>query len=73
MRLQSKSICLYLFLGVAGATSIVHAQEAEPHGWLGNETLKTRFGDFEFKNGHPVGDTTQRLEDLQTINRATEV
>ncbi len=48
-------------------------QQTEPHGWLGNETLKTRFGDFEFKNGYPVGDTSQRLRDLQMLNRATEV
>lgn len=64
---------LAVLLGAVGSTAIVHAQDAEPHGWLGNETLKTRFGDFEFKNGYPAGDAAQRLEDLQTINRATEV
>ena len=38
--------------------------------WLARtETLKTRFGDFEFKNGYPAGDTAQRLRDLQTLNR----
>ena len=47
--------------------------QSEPHGWLGTETLKTRFGDFEFKNGYPAGDTAQRLRELQTVNRATEV
>ena len=31
------------------------------------------WGDFEFKNGYPVGDTAQRLLDLQTFNRAVEV
>ena len=51
----------------------VGAQEAEPHGWLGTETLKTRFGDFQFKNGYPVGDTAERLLDLQKLNRAIEV
>jgi hypothetical protein len=30
----------------------VNAQGAEPHGWLGTETLKTRFGKFEFKDGY---------------------
>ena len=49
------------------------AQQVEPHGWLGTETLKTRSGNFEFKNGFPEGDTAQRLLDLQTLNRATEV
>ena len=33
--------------------------QAEPHGWLGTETLKTHAGDFEFKNGYPAGDTAQ--------------
>ena len=46
-----------------------HAQGAEPHGWLGTETLKTRFGHFEFKDGYPVGDTAERLRELQTLNR----
>ena len=50
-----------------------NAQGAEPHGWLGTETLKTRFGDFEFKDGYPVGDTTERLLELQKLNRAVEV
>jgi hypothetical protein len=49
------------------------AQQAEPHGWLGTETLKTRFGDFEFENGYPAGDTAERLLDLQKLNRAIEV
>ncbi|MDR8402225.1 DUF1254 domain-containing protein [Paraburkholderia sp. USG1] len=56
------------------ATSLVaHSQETEPHGWLNTETLKTRSGDFEFRNGYPLGDTAQRLFDLQLVNRATEV
>ena len=50
-----------------------YAQGTEPHGWLNTETLKTRSGDFEFKNGYPVGDTAQRLLDLQKFNRAVEV
>jgi hypothetical protein len=43
---------------------------ADPHGWLNTETLKTRFGDFEFKGGYPVGDTADRLFEAQTLNRA---
>ena len=46
---------------------------AEPHGWLNTETLRTRFGDFEFKGGYPVGDTVDRLFEAQTLNRAIEV
>ncbi len=53
--------------------SLPHAQQVEPHGWLGTETLKTRAGDFAFTNGYPAGDTAQRLRELQTLNRATEV
>ena len=45
----------------------------EPHGWLNNETLETRYGAFEFKNGYPAGDSAARLLDLQTLNRAIEV
>lgn len=46
---------------------------AEPHGWLNSEILKTRFGNFAFKNGYPSGDTAERLLELQTLNRAVEV
>ena len=49
------------------------AGSAEPHGWLGTETLKTRFGDFAFKNGYPAGDTAERLFELQKLSRAIEV
>jgi hypothetical protein len=49
------------------------AQESEPHGWLNNETVRTRFGDFEFKNGYPAGDTAARLLEVQKLNRAIEV
>ncbi len=49
------------------------AQQSEPHGWLGTETLKTQSGDFAFKGGYPDGDTAERLLDLQTVNRATNV
>jgi len=45
----------------------------EVHGWLENETLKTRSGEFSFENGYPSGDTGQRLRDLRALNRATEV
>jgi hypothetical protein len=49
------------------------SQQSDPYGWLGTETLKTRFGDFQFKDGYPVGDAAQRLLDLQKLNRAVEV
>jgi hypothetical protein len=46
---------------------------ADTHGWLNSETLKTRFGEFEFKDGYPVGDTADRLFETQKLNRAIEV
>lgn len=45
----------------------------ESHGWLGTETVKTRYGDFAFKDGYPVGDAAERLFELQKFNRAVEV
>ena len=32
------------------------APAAESHAWTGTGTLKTRAGDFEFKNSYPTGD-----------------
>ena len=64
---------LAMTAGMFGMLLPVGAQGAEPHGWLGTETLKTRFGDFEFKDGYPVGDTAERLLELQKLNRAVEV
>ncbi|MFZ0601996.1 MAG: hypothetical protein WAN05_11670 [Roseiarcus sp.] len=49
------------------------SQQSDARGWLGAETLRTRFGDFEFKDGYPVGDAAQRLLDPQKLNRAVEV
>ena len=43
------------------------------HSWIDTETFNTRFGNFEFKDGYPVGDTAERLLELQKLNRAVEV
>src|SRR5262245_12888287 len=51
-------------------TTLAVAQVAEPHGWLNNETLQTPYGNFQFKNGYPAGDSGQRLLDIQMLNRA---
>src|SRR5262247_2489947 len=45
----------------------------EPHGWVNSETLKTRFGEFEFKDGYPAGDTADRLFEAQKLIRAIDV
>lgn len=43
------------------------------HGWLATETLSTRFGDFDFAGGYPVGDAGPRLLRQLKFNRAIEV
>jgi hypothetical protein len=45
----------------------------ERHGWINTETIKTRFGDFEFKNGYPTPASAEALLDQLTFNRAVEV
>ena len=54
----------------------LQAQEpksADPHGWIGTETVKTRFGNFEFKNGYPTPAAADALLDQLKFNRAIEV
>jgi hypothetical protein len=46
---------------------------ADPHGWLGTETVKTRFGNFEFKNSYPTPAAVDDLLDQLKFNRAVEV
>ena len=48
------------------------AQTADKHGWIGTETVKSRFGDFEFKNGYPTSEATDKLYEFRTFNRAVE-
>src|SRR5262245_21053400 len=43
------------------------------HGWFGTGSVKTRVGDFEFKNSYPVGSTVERARDALAFNRASEV
>src|SRR5215510_14582812 len=45
----------------------------DSHGWLETETLKTRFGNFEFKGGYPTAAAATALLDQLTFNRAVEV
>ncbi|MGB7456234.1 MAG: hypothetical protein WBM51_11190 [Pseudolabrys sp.] len=63
----------FVFIFATTTSLAAYAQGTELHGWLNTETLKTRSCDFEFKNGYPVGDTAQRLLNLQKFNRAVEV
>ncbi len=43
------------------------------HGWIQTETVKTRFGNFEFRNGYPTPAAANALLDQLTFNRAIEV
>jgi hypothetical protein len=45
---------------------------AAKHGWLGTETLETRFGDFAFANSYPAGETAKHLRQALIFNRAVE-
>jgi hypothetical protein len=47
-------------------------RRADSHGWIGTETIQTRFGDFEFRNGYPTDEATEKLYELRTFNRAIE-
>ena len=49
------------------------ARAADAHGWIGTETVKTRAGSFNFKNGYPSGETATRLLDQLKFNRAVEL
>jgi len=40
--------------------------------WTSAETVETRFGSFEFMNGHPTAAATERLHELRTFNSAVE-
>ena len=48
------------------------AQTSDPHGWIGTETVQTRFGDFEFRNGYPTAEAADKLYEMRTFNRAVE-
>ena len=49
------------------------SSSAGSYGWLGSETVKTRFGDFEFRNGYPTPAAAEALLDQLKFNRGIEV
>ena len=55
------------------STSSSNPEPADPHGWISTETVKTRFGNFEFKNGYPTPAAADALLDQLKFNRAIEV
>jgi hypothetical protein len=75
MKTTHHLITVVLFMTVAAITPCL-AQDhttVDHHGWLGTETIKTRFGDFEFKGGYPTPATAGALQDQLKFNRAIEV
>ena len=72
MRKISAAIVTGVLLAVTSHSALAE-EGSNPYGWINTETLKTRFGDFQFQNGYPVGDTAQRLFDVQTLNRGIDV
>ncbi len=43
------------------------------HGWINTGSIRTRLGDFDFRNSYPAGGAAQALRDALTFNRAVEV
>jgi hypothetical protein len=44
----------------------------DEHGWIGTETVESRYGGFEFKNGYPTAQAIDKLHEFRTFNRAVE-
>ncbi len=70
-----KATLTYFAFAFDALTLPAFAQEnkADSHGWISTETVKTRFGDFEFKNGYPTPAAAEALLDQLKYNRAIEV
>src|SRR5262245_7446319 len=49
------------------------ANPSDRRGWIGTETVRTRFGDFAFENGYPTREAADALLDQLIFNRAIEV
>lgn len=45
---------------------------AHAHAWITTETVKSRMGDFEFKNSYPSAGAARDLKDALTFSRAVE-
>ncbi len=61
---------------MASKSSAAHEPKTaakDHHDWIGTETVETKFGEFEFKNGYPAGVTAERLVSQLKFNRAVEV
>ena len=43
------------------------------HGWIGSETVESRFGSFKFRNGYPCPQAAADLRDTLVLGRAIDV
>jgi hypothetical protein len=66
------AVILIALMGLHCTHTNAPAPTTDHHGWIGTETVKTRFGDFEFQNGYPTAKATDKLYELRTFNRAVE-
>jgi hypothetical protein len=55
-----------------GQTTNRGTQAAEGHGWIGASTVRTRAGNFEFRNSYPAGEAAGQLREALMFNRAAE-
>jgi hypothetical protein len=73
---MKSKLTIYAAATFAAISFNVPSQAQQPsnsRGWLGTETVKTRFGNFEFKNGYPTAAAAVALLDQLKFNRAIEV
>ena len=57
---------------MATQTATSKSTAAANHGWFGSQTVKTRLGQFEFRNSYPAGTAVRRLREALIFNRAVE-
>ncbi|WP_406843892.1 DUF1254 domain-containing protein [Flavobacterium soyae] len=83
---MKKSILILVLLSIIGCTNSKkedNTSNTEPanikgfgnnsNGWIGTETVRSRLGDFEFKNGYPTSESVKKLNEALVYNRAIEV
>jgi hypothetical protein len=54
-------------------TAVSGGTSRTPQGWIRSETIKSRLGDLDFKNGYPSTETSKKLNNALLYNRAIEV
>jgi hypothetical protein len=57
---------------MATQSSTTKSTAAADHGWFGSETVKTRLGNFDFKNSYPSREAAKQLREALVFNRAVE-